>query len=120
MVDAHQMPWRASCTATTTWHMQSHVVGSDASHGPVVGRTHGTPNLPLVSLSLPRRYITMGGYLPYGVANMGQTRSTLISTIESFIREQGLSERRFGEQAVGDKKVLYRLRHGYGVNLCTI
>ena len=51
---------------------------------------------------------------------MGQTRSTLITTIEDFIREQGLSERRFGEQAVGDKKVLWRLRHGFGVNLCTI
>ena len=51
---------------------------------------------------------------------MGTTRATLIRTIEGFLADVRLSERRFGEEAVGDAKVLRRLRGGAGVSLATI
>lgn len=51
---------------------------------------------------------------------MGATRATVIRTIEDFLADVRLSERRFGEESVGDAKVLRRLRGGAGVSLSTI
>ena len=51
---------------------------------------------------------------------MGTTRTAVIRTIKDFLAEAHLSERRFGEEAVGDAKVLRRLRGGAGVSLATI
>lgn len=51
---------------------------------------------------------------------MGTTRAAVIETIEAFLADTRLSERRFGEEAVGDAKVLRRLRAGAGISLSTI
>ena len=54
------------------------------------------------------------GSIPLQEVIVGTTRAAVIHTIESFLREASLSERRFGEEAVGDAKVLRRLRAGAG------
>ena len=60
------------------------------------------------------------GGTPMVEDGMGTTRTAVIRTIKDFLAEAHLSERRFGEEAVGDAKVLRRLRGGAGVSLATI
>ena len=49
-----------------------------------------------------------------------QTRAALIDAIERFLAATGMSEGRFGVAAVGDNKLVARLRAGFGVTLTTI
>ncbi|MEQ8251552.1 MAG: hypothetical protein RIB41_09975 [Oceanibaculum nanhaiense] len=51
---------------------------------------------------------------------MFRTRVNIIRSIEAYCAAEGISERQFGIEAVGDHKLLKRLRSGAGVTLTVI
>ena len=56
----------------------------------------------------------------HGETSWARHRASVIAGIETFLKTTGIAEHRFGIEAVGDTKVLRRLRRGYGVSLSTI
>lgn len=62
----------------------------------------------------------MGELCPSMLRMCDDTRSQIIFRFESYIRAAKLSERQFGIDAVGDHKLLKRLRDGRGVTLTVI
>jgi hypothetical protein len=48
------------------------------------------------------------------------TRTQLLDKIAAFLRRTGMTERRFGIEAVGDHRLVSRIRNGAGVTLTVI
>ena len=48
------------------------------------------------------------------------TREDLLNEIETFLKETGMSATRFGDDAMGDRPLVMRLRAGRDVKLATV
>ena len=49
-----------------------------------------------------------------------ETRKSILDGIRAYLARRGMSEHRFGMEAVGDHKLVARLRSGAGITLTNI